>query len=60
MLKFVKPYSMYCNHVNKNPYEQATQIASNASSLIPAKMARCAQIVATPEDNRITVLANGR
>ena len=58
--KSANPYYKNWNQLNNKPYKQAPNNALIASALLPLIRARCAQIVQTPEDRRITVLAKGR
>jgi len=60
MAKVAKPYSKNCNQLNSKPYIHATNKPVAACSLKPPNKALCAQTVQTPEDNKITVLANGK
>ena len=60
MAKVANPYSKNCNHENNNPYIQAAYNPNAACSLKPPIRARWDQTVQTPDDNKITVLANGK
>jgi len=56
---FVRPYSKYCNQLNKIPKLIAVYKPFKTIGLHPAIIARCAATNATPEVNNTTVLTKG-
>jgi len=59
IVNFVKPYSKNCNQENKTPKEIATYIVLITNHLYPAKIERCAAVIATPEQSNTTVFTKG-
>jgi hypothetical protein len=56
---FVKPYSRYCNQLNKIPKLIAIYKPFKTIGRQPAIIARCAATRATPEVNKTTVFTRG-
>lgn len=56
---FVRPYSKYCNQLNKIPKLIAIYNPLTTIDLYPATIALCAATRATPEVNKTIVLTKG-
>jgi hypothetical protein len=63
MLSFIENgailYSYACTNVNTTPYNIVDIIPLFVTILSPLKIPLCAQVIVTPDDNKITVFHNG-
>jgi hypothetical protein len=59
MLKGAIKYSLICKDVNITARNNVTQKATMPSSYLFDNMEKCAQVIDTPDNKRITVFNNG-